>query len=112
MTTVDEYIGGLPDDVRPIVEKIRRTIHTMVPDAEETMSYGMPTITLNGRYLMYFAGWKKHIAIYPLPAGDADFERDIAPYRAAKGTVRFPLGKPVPDDLVERLIALLVAQRS
>jgi uncharacterized protein YdhG (YjbR/CyaY superfamily) len=112
MTTVDEYISGLPDDVRPIVERIRSTVHAMVPDAEETMSYGMPTITLNGRYLMYFAGWKKHVAIYPLPAGDEAFERDIAPYRAAKGTVRFPLGKPVPYDLVERLVALLVAQRS
>jgi uncharacterized protein YdhG (YjbR/CyaY superfamily) len=112
MTTVDKYISGLPDDVRPIMERIRIMVHVLVPDAEETMSYGMPTITRDGRYLMYFAGWKKHVAIYPLPAGDAEFERDIAPYRAAKGTARFPLGKPIPYELIERLLALLIAQRS
>ena len=110
--TVDTYIGSFPDDVQTVLQDVRRTIRNTVPAAEETMSYQIPTITLGGRHLVYFAGWKRHISVYPVPAGDEAFERELAPYRAAKGTVRFPLGKPIPHELLARMVTLLVEQRS
>jgi uncharacterized protein YdhG (YjbR/CyaY superfamily) len=112
LATVDDYIASFPDEVQVALEEVRRTIRTVVPSAGETISYRIPSITLDGAHLVYFAAWKHHISVYPVPAGDEAFEREIAPYRASKGTVRFPLGKPVPCDLVERLVALLVNQRA
>jgi uncharacterized protein YdhG (YjbR/CyaY superfamily) len=109
-TTIDEYIGLFPEDVQLILGEIRRRIRKVVPGAGETISYQIPTMTLNGRHLVYFAAWKHHISVYPVPAADEAFERELAPYLAGKGTVRFPLGKPIPYDLIERLVALL-AQR-
>jgi uncharacterized protein YdhG (YjbR/CyaY superfamily) len=110
-TTIDEYIGSFPEDVRIILEEVRRRIRNAAPAAGETISYQMPTITLDGRSLVYFAAWKHHIAVYPIPNADEAFEQEIAPYRAARGTLRLPLGKPIPYDLIERLVALLVEQR-
>jgi uncharacterized protein YdhG (YjbR/CyaY superfamily) len=109
--TVDDYISSFPADVQVILEQVRRTIHHAVPGADETISYQIPTITLGGRYLVYFAGWKHHLSVYPVPAGDDAFERDIAPYRAGRGTVKFPYRKPVPYDLIGRLVGLLVHNR-
>jgi uncharacterized protein YdhG (YjbR/CyaY superfamily) len=77
----------------------------------ETISYSIPTFTLEGKHLVYVGAWKNHVAVYPVPAGDAAFEAEIASYRAGRGTLRFPLRKPVPYDLIERLVGLLVAQR-
>lgn len=110
--SIDGYIHSFPEDVAAILEEIRRVIRKTVPAAEETISYRMPTFTLGGRYLVYFAGWKHHISLYPIPALDEALEQEVAPYRAAKGTMRFPLGKPVPYDLIERLVALLAEQRT
>jgi uncharacterized protein YdhG (YjbR/CyaY superfamily) len=109
--TVDEYIGSFPDDVRIILEEIRHRIRASVPQAEETISYQIPTFSLNGSAFVYFAGWKHHVAVYPIPSGDEAFERELAPYRAAKGTLKFPLKQPIPFDLIERVAALLAAQR-
>ena len=75
------------------------------------MSYQMPTFTLGGKHLVYVAAWKRHISVYPVPTGEAAFERDIAPYRAAKGTLRFPLNEPIPYDLIDRVMAQLVVSR-
>jgi len=77
----------------------------------ETISYNMPTMTLDGRYLVYFAGWKNHISVYPAPAGDDNYEDRIAPYRASKGTVKFSLRKPIPYELITQIVQLLVEQR-
>ena len=109
--TVDEYIDSFPDDVRIILEEIRRRIRAAVPEAAETISYQIPTFTLDGSAFVYFAGWKHHVAVYPIPSGDEAFERELAPYRAAKGTLKFPLKQPIPFDLIERVAALLAAQR-
>ena len=109
--TIDDYINALPEDIRPIVEKVRQTLHAAVPGSGETISYQMPTITVNGQSLVYFAGWKHHIGMYPLPEGDADFDRDIVPYRAVKSTLRFPYAKPIPYELIGRMARLLVDQR-
>ena len=80
-------------------------------EAAETISYQIATFTLNGSAFVYFAGWKHHVAVYPIPSGDEAFERELAPYRAAKGTLKFPLKQPIPFDLIERVAALLAAQR-
>lgn len=112
-TTIDDYLSSFPDDVREILEQVRRTILAAAPpEAGQAISYGIPTITLGGRYLVYFAGWKNHISLYPVPDGDAAFEATVAPYRAAKGTLRFPLRKPIPYDVVTLVVTALLAQRS
>lgn len=111
VTTVDEYIASCPDDVQEILAEIRRRLHGAIPEAGETISYGIPTMTLHGRRLVHFAAWKHHIAVYPVPAADPALEQEIAPYRASKGTLRFPLRKSIPYNLIERLAALLAEQR-
>lgn len=110
--SVDEYIDSFPADVRPVLSGLRSAVHAAVPDAEESISYDMPTFAVRGKALVYFAGWKHHVSLYPVPRADADLESRIAPLRAAKDTVRFPLGKPVPLDLVERIVAFMAARRS
>ncbi len=109
--TIDDYINTFPEDVQSILEQVRRTVRHAASGADETISYQMPTLTLDGRDLVYFAAWKHHISLYPVPTGDEAFARELAPYRAAKGTVRFPLRKPIPYDLIERLVAFRVKER-
>ena len=109
--TVDEYIRSCPDDVQQILLQIRRRMHAAVPGAGETISYGIPTMTLGGKHLVHFAAWKSHISVYPVPAGDAAMERDLAPYLAGKGTLKFGLGKPIPYELIGQVAAALAAQR-
>lgn len=111
LATIDDYISSFPESVQVILEEVRRTIRNVVPAAGETISYRIPAMTLNDKHLVYFAAWKRHISVYPVPAGDEAFERELAPYRAAKGTVKFPFGKPIPYDLIGRLVALQVRQR-
>ena len=110
--TIDDYIASFSADVQPILQQVRKTIGDVVPGAEETISYGMPTVTLDGRHLVYFAGWKNHISIYPAPVGGDSFERRIAPYRASRGTLKFPMRQPVPYDLIEEVVQVLVKQRA
>src|SRR5262245_58962432 len=110
-TTVDEYIASFPPDVRTVLEEARRAIRRAVPGAGETISYGIATFTVDGRYLVYLAGWKHHVSVYPVPSGDEALDAAIAPYRAAKGTLKFPFNKPVPHDLIGRVAARLLAQR-
>jgi len=110
--TVDDYIASYPPDVRDILEKIRRTILVAAPGTEETISYGIPTVTLDGRYLIYFAGWKRHISLYPIPEGDGALELDLAPYKHARGTLRFPLNKPIPYELIERVVVAAMRARA
>jgi uncharacterized protein YdhG (YjbR/CyaY superfamily) len=110
--TVDEYIASFPPDVRSVLQQARRRIHAVVPAAGETISYGIASFTLDGRYLVYLAGWKRHVSLYPVPTGDEAFEEAIGPYRAAKSTVKFPLAKAVPYELIERIVEQLLAQRA
>jgi uncharacterized protein YdhG (YjbR/CyaY superfamily) len=101
---IDEYISGFPKDVQGKLEKIRMTIKKAVPAAEETISYKMPTFNLNGKYLIYFAAYKRHIALYPAPIGNEDFQEEIAPYESGKGTLQFPLDKPIPFNLIRKIV--------
>ena len=111
LVTVDDYISSFPDDVQVVLQEIRRTIRAAIPEADETISYRIPTFVLGGRALVYFAGWKHYVSVYPIPDADAALERELAPYRAGKGTLRFPLDEPVPRDLIQRVVADLVEQR-
>jgi uncharacterized protein YdhG (YjbR/CyaY superfamily) len=110
-STVDGYIAGFPHDTRAMLEDVRATIRGAVPSAREAISYGIPTFQLDGRDIVYFAGWKGHISVYPLPHGDPELVREMAPYRAGKGTLRFPLTQPIPYSLIGRVAAQLVAER-
>jgi uncharacterized protein YdhG (YjbR/CyaY superfamily) len=109
--SVEEYIGSFPADVRAILEHVRRAILDAVPGAGEKISYQIPTITLGGRPLLYFAGWKHHISVYPAPAGDEALERRLGPYRSGKSTLKFPLSRPVPYDLIAQVAKLGLRRR-
>jgi uncharacterized protein YdhG (YjbR/CyaY superfamily) len=111
MTTVDDYIASAPSDVQPVLHEIRRRMHRAVPGAGETISYGIPTITLDDSYLVYFAAWKRHISVYPIPETDDPVTEELAPYKASKGTLKFPLDRPMPYDLIELVAGRLLAQR-
>ena len=106
-TTIDEYISTFPVDTQVILEKMRQAIQKAAPDAVETISYGIPTFNLNGKHVVFFAGWKHHISLYPLPAGDEAFQQELSHYKKAKGTIQFQLDKPIPYDLVEKIVTLL-----
>jgi uncharacterized protein YdhG (YjbR/CyaY superfamily) len=109
-TTIDEYISTFPDDIQAILEKMRQSIQKAAPDAVETMSYGIPTFNLNGKHVVFFAGWKHHISLYPIPTGDEAFQQEMSHYKRAKGTIQFQLNKPIPYDLVEKIVTLLMKE--
>jgi len=109
--SVDDYIGSFPMEVREVLEEVRRTIHAVVPAAGEKISYQIPTITLDGKSLLYFSGWKEHISLYPIPPVDDALATAIAPYRSGKGTLKFPLKDPIPYDVITRLTQAFVTAR-
>jgi uncharacterized protein YdhG (YjbR/CyaY superfamily) len=102
--SVDEYIAGFPADVQERLQKVRTTIRRAAPGAEESISYRIPTFNLNGRYLIYFAALKKHIGVYPAPVGNADLKEALSPYASGKGTVRFPLDRPIPVGVLQKIV--------
>jgi uncharacterized protein YdhG (YjbR/CyaY superfamily) len=100
---IDEYIARFPDHVRETLEKIRATIKKAAPNAQETISYQIPTFTLYGN-LVHFAAFKKHIGFYPGPSGIEKFKDELSIYDGAKGSVQFPLDKPIPYRLISRIV--------
>ncbi|HEY0755888.1 MAG TPA: DUF1801 domain-containing protein [Ktedonobacteraceae bacterium] len=111
-TTIDEYISTFPGETQAMLEKVRQTIHKAVPAAAEAISYGIPLFTLSGKHLVFFAGWKHHLSLYPLPAGDEAFQQELALYKRARGTIQFPFNKPIPYDLVEKIVTFLMMEKS
>jgi uncharacterized protein YdhG (YjbR/CyaY superfamily) len=109
--TVDEYLAGLPDDVRTRLEEVRRVVYEVVPDAGETITYAMPTFTLYDEPLLHVAAWKKHIGVYPLPVVDPSLDAELAPWRGTKDTMRLPHSRPLPCDLVARVVGVLADRR-
>ena len=107
---MDAYIAGFPDDVQEVLQKVRVTIRKAAPNAEETISYKMPTFTLKGKYLIYFAAYKKHIGLYPAPRGTEKFNKELSAYRAAKSSIRFALDKPIPFDLIRKIVKFRVEE--
>ena len=109
--TVDDYVAGLADDIAQVVRRVRQAIRAALPDAEERIRYGMPAVMLDNRYALHYAGWKKHIGLYPVSDLPEPLEAEIAPYRTHKDSVRFVYAKPIPYDLIERLAHELGAAR-
>jgi uncharacterized protein YdhG (YjbR/CyaY superfamily) len=106
---IDEYIAGFPPDVQQILEEIRLTIRKAAPDAEETISYQIPTFRLKGN-LVHFGAFKKHIGFYPTSTGIEKFKDELSDYEGAKGSVKFPLDKPMPFDLISRIVMFRVRE--
>ncbi len=102
--SVDEYLSDFPEATRLILEKIRAVIKAVAPEAEESFSYGMPAYKLNGRPLVYFAGYEKHIGFYATPTGHAAFSEELSKYKQGKGSVQFPVNEPMPLDLISRIV--------
>jgi uncharacterized protein YdhG (YjbR/CyaY superfamily) len=105
--TVDEYIASFPDEEREVLEEVRRLLRAVVPEAEEKISYQIPTYTLDGKAFVYFAGWKTHVSLYPIHPLEQPLESEVAPYRSGKDTVRFPLSEPVPGNLITRIVTAM-----
>jgi uncharacterized protein YdhG (YjbR/CyaY superfamily) len=108
-STVDEYVKSLPVNIQNIFQQMRKTIHEAAPEAEEVISYQMPAFKQNG-ILVYFAAHKNHIGFYPTSSGIEAFREELSAYKGSKGTVQFPLDKPVPLNLVEKIVKFRVKE--
>jgi uncharacterized protein YdhG (YjbR/CyaY superfamily) len=108
-SSIDEYIAEFPPDTREVLQEMRQLIADTAPEATETISYAIATFDLNGEHLVHFAGYERHIGFYPTSRGIAAFGEDLKPYKSAKGSVQFPLGRPLPADLIRRMVAFRVA---
>ena len=111
LTTVDEYINQFPEDVQLILNNIRQIIREEAPEATEKISYQMPTFVYHGN-LVHFAGYKNHIGFYPTPSGITAFQKEIEEYKNAKGSVQFPLTKPIPYELIRKIVQHRVNENS
>jgi uncharacterized protein YdhG (YjbR/CyaY superfamily) len=105
----DEYIASFPKNVQDMLKELRKVIRESASEAEETISYGMPAFKLNG-VLVYFAAFKDHIGFYPTSSAILAFKKELSPYSLAKGTVRFPIGGPIPFDIVKRIVKFRVKE--
>lgn len=107
--TIDEYINSFRPDIQIKLQQLRRTIKSVVPEVQETISYNMPAFKLAGEKksynnMVYFAGYKKHIGFYPTPSPIEVFEKELSVYKTSKGAIQFPLDKPLPLDLIKKLV--------
>jgi uncharacterized protein YdhG (YjbR/CyaY superfamily) len=106
---IDEYIAGFPADIQEILERIRQVVREEAPQAEETISYHMPTFRLHGN-LVHFAAFTNHIGFYPVPTGIEAFKDELSAYKQGKGSVQFPLDQPIPYDLIRRVVQFRVRE--
>jgi len=104
MNSIDAYIAEFPAEVQAVLQQVRAAIRSIVPDAEETIRYAIPTFRYKGRNLVHFAGFKSHIGLYATPSGHKAFEAELSQYKQGKGSVQFPLNQPIPLDLIERIV--------
>jgi uncharacterized protein YdhG (YjbR/CyaY superfamily) len=108
--TIDEFIASFPKNVRIVLEELRRVIRESAPGVEETLSYGIPTFDLNGRHLVHFSAYKSHVGFYPTSSGIEAFKKELSRFKTSKGTVQFPLDKPIPFDLVRKIVKFRVKE--
>ena len=107
-STIDEYYAAFPADVQERLQLFRKTIKKVIPEAEEVISYNMPAFKLNGTRIVYYSAYKNHISLYPAPSGK-EWEKDFAPYNTSgKGTIQFPFNKPIPVELIGKIVKYLV----
>jgi uncharacterized protein YdhG (YjbR/CyaY superfamily) len=107
-TSIDEYIAACPPQSQERLQKIRETIKKLAPEAKEKISYQIACFELNGKNLVHFAGWKAHVSMYPIPKGTKEFTKAIAQYADGKGTIKFPLDKPLPLKLIRQVVKFRV----
>lgn len=107
--TIDEYIKIFPKDIQKILELVRQTIKKAAPEAEEVISYQMPTFKFNGN-LVHFAAFKNHIGFYPTPSGTKEFKKEISVFRSGKGSIQFPIDKPMPLSLIKKIVKYRVKE--
>ena len=112
MDEIDQYISQFPPPVQEVLRTIREVIKRTAPDATEKMAYGMPGYKTHGRPLVYFAAYKNHIGFYPTPSGIKKFEKELSIYKGAKGSVQFPLDQPMPYDLIRKITAFRVKEKT
>jgi uncharacterized protein YdhG (YjbR/CyaY superfamily) len=106
---IDEYIASFPKSIQKLLKQMRSTIRKAAPKAEEEMKYGIPTYVHNGN-LVFFGGYKNHIGFYAAPTGHEAFKKELSPYRSGKGSVQFPIDKPLPLGLVTRIVKFRVKE--
>ena len=107
---IDKFISKYPPEVQVMLQKIRALIRKSAPGAEEAMSYGIPTFKLNGKNLVHFSAFKEHIGFYPTPSGIEKFKKELSVYEGAKGSVKFPLNKPIPYALITKIVQFRVKE--
>ena len=107
---IDEYIAGFPKDIQKNLEQVRAAIKKAAPHAKETISYAMPTFTLDDHYLVYFAAFKNHIGFYPAPTGNEAFKNEFSSYKTGKGSVQFPFDKPMPLSLITKIVKFRIIE--
>jgi uncharacterized protein YdhG (YjbR/CyaY superfamily) len=108
--SVDDYIKTFPGEVQKLMHQVRAVIRETAPGAAESIAYGMPAYKTYGKPLVYFAGFDRHIGFYATPTGHAGFAAELSSYKQGKGSVQFPLNKPIPFDLIKRIVAFRVAE--
>lgn len=108
--TIDDYVAEFPAETQAVLEEIRSIIRAAAPEATETISYAIPTFDLKGRHLVHFAGFPHHIGFYPTGKGAEAFQEEFSAYKTGKGSVQFPLGTPLPTDLIRRVVEYRVGQ--
>jgi uncharacterized protein YdhG (YjbR/CyaY superfamily) len=108
--SIDDYIAGFHPETRKELEDVRTLIRSAAPGATETISYAIPTFDLNGHHLVHFAAYAKHIGFYPTSSGIEAFRDELKPHKSARGSVRFPLGQPLPMDLIRRIVEFRVRE--
>ena len=109
ITTIDQYISGFPTEIQILLEQVRATIREAAPDAKEAIKYAMPTFVLNGN-LVHFAAFRNHIGFYPVPSGIVAFKEELSAYKNGKGSVQFPFNRPLPLDLIARIVEFRVKE--
>jgi len=109
--SIDDYIAGFPPETQKVLMELRALIKATAPDATEKITYRMPTFVLK-RHLVYFAGYEKHIGFYPTGSGIEAFKEELKPYKRGKGSVQFPLGQPLPTDLIRRIVEFRVEENT
>lgn len=108
---INEYIAGFTPEIQKLLEQVRQTVQKTAPDAKETISYGMPAFKLNGN-LVYFAAFTKHIGFYALPSGNEAFQKELSNYKTGKGSIQFPFDKPLPLDLITKIVKFRIEENT
>ena len=109
--SIDEYISGFPKDIQKLLKEVRATIKKAVPEGEETISYSLPTVKLNGSYLIYFSAWKNHISLYPFSSAMEATMKEASAYKTSgKGTIQFPIDKSLPLGLITKIVKFRIKE--